>query len=107
MYPENNPIYARTIGDTYARFRNFFNYRDELNLKINQNDILYDSEQIYYNPGKDDNLALFFFKDGLRELTFKNGLSEAEIEEFLKILSLDFDREFVDDGEHKESQESS
>lgn len=97
MYPENNPIYARTIGDTYTRFRSFFNYRDELNLKINQNDILYDSEQIYYNPGKDDNLALFFFKDGLRELTFTNGLSEAEIEEFLKILSLDFDREFVDD----------
>ncbi len=97
MYPENNPIYARTIGDTYTRFRSFFNYRDELNLKINQNDILYDSEQIYYNPGKDDNLAFFFFKDGLREITFKNGLSETEIEEFLKILSLDFDREFVDD----------
>ena len=39
----------------------------------------------------------FFFKDGLRELTFKKGLPRDELEEFLKIIALDFDREAVDD----------
>lgn len=97
MYPPNNPIYIKTIEDSYEKFRNFFNYKDELTLKVGQNSISYDSEQIYYNPEKEDNLALFFFKDGLRELTFKKGLLKEELEEFLKIIALDFDREIVDD----------
>jgi len=97
MYPENNPIYKKTIEDTFSRFADFLEYRDELDMKLKQNEIFLNGEQIYYNPDKDDNLALFFFKDGLRELTFKKGLSPSELEEFLKIIALDFDREVLDD----------
>ncbi len=97
MYPQNNPVYIKTLDDTYNRFKTFFTYKDSLSLKINQNSILYDSEQIYFNPEKEDNFALFFFKDGLRELTFKNGLLREELEEFLRIIALDFDREVIDD----------
>lgn len=97
MYPENNPIYKKTIDDTFARFADFFAYRDDLALQLKQNEIFFNAEQVYYNPEKDDNLALFFFKDGLRELTFKRGLPPSELEEFLKIIALDFDREAVDD----------
>jgi hypothetical protein len=97
MYPENNPVYMKTLEDTYARFKSFFDYRDSFTLKIKQNSIYYDSEQIYFNSEKEDNLALFFFKDGLRELTFNKGLLPPELEEFLKIIALDFDREMVDD----------
>jgi F0F1-type ATP synthase delta subunit len=64
---------------------------------MGQNSIAYDSEQIYYSSEKEDNLALFFFKDGLRELTFKKGLLKEELEEFLKIIAMDFDREVIDD----------
>ena len=97
MYPENNPMYIKTVEDSYARLKSFFDYKDIFTLKIKQNSILYDSEQIYYNPEKEDNLALFFFKDGLRELTFHKGLVPEELEEFLKIIAQDFDREVVDD----------
>jgi len=97
MYPQNNPIYIKTLEDNYSRFRDFFMYNDKLVLKIRQNEIYYDSEQVYNNPEKEDNLALFFFKDGLREITFKKGLMQDEMEDFLGIISLDFDREGVDD----------
>jgi hypothetical protein len=97
MYPENNPVYVKTLEDTYARFKSFFDYKDTFSLKIKQNSIYYDSEQIYFNSEKEDNLALFFFKDGLRELTFNKGLPPQELEEFLKIIALDFDREMFDD----------
>lgn len=97
MYPENNPIYIKTLDDTFSKFDDFFDLRDEFSLKIRQYEILFDSEQIYHNPEKEDNLALFFFKDGLRELKFKKGLTKEELEEFLKIMVVDFDREFVDD----------
>ena len=97
MYLQNNPIYMKTLEESYAKFRNFFDYKDSLSLKIKQNGISYDSEQIYSNQEKEDNLALFFFKDGLRELTFKKGMLLEELEEFLKITAMDFDRDAVDD----------
>ncbi len=97
MYPQNNPIYIKILEESYERFKSFFDYHDSITLSIKQNSIYYDSEQIYDNPEKEDNLALFFFKDGLREITFKNGLQQEELEEFLKIIALDFDREVIDD----------
>lgn len=97
MYPRNNPVYLKTLDDAYAKFKDFLVYKDYLTFKFKQNSIFYDTEQIYYNPDKEDNIALFFFKDGLRELTFKNGLTQEELEEFLKIIALDFDREAIDD----------
>lgn len=97
MYPDNNPVYLKTIDEVRARFNEFFCYRDELTLKIKQNEIFFDAGQVYQNPEKNDNLALFFFKDGLREITFKKGLAAEEVEGFLKIISLDFDREALDD----------
>jgi hypothetical protein len=97
MYPPNNPIYIKTLEESYSKFNNFFSYKDNFTLHIKHNSISYNSEQIYFNAEKEDNLALFFFKDGLRELTFKRGLLQEELEEFLKIMALDFDREVTDD----------
>jgi hypothetical protein len=97
IYPQNNPIYVKRLEESYAKFKNYFNYKDNFILHIKHNSISYDSEQIYYSDEKEDNLALFFFKDGLREVTFKKGLHQEELEEFLKIIAQDFDREVVDD----------
>jgi len=97
MYPQNNPVYVKTLEDLYARFGDFFHFKGDLTFKINQHSIFHDSEEIYQNPEKDDNIALFFFKDGLRELTFRQGLLLEELESFMKIIAMDFDREAVDD----------
>jgi hypothetical protein len=97
MYPSNNPIYINIIDDDFKKFKEFFYYKDELSLRIKQNEINYDSDQLYSSSEKEDNLALFFFKDGLREITFKKGLTPEEMEDFLKIISLDFNRDALDD----------
>lgn len=97
MYPQNNPVYQKNLEEAYEKFRGFLDYKDDLVLRISQNTIYYETEQVYHNTEKEDNLALFFFKDGLRQLTFKKGLDVRELEEFLKIIALDFEREAVDD----------
>ena len=84
MYPPNNPIYINTLEDDFTKFKEFFYYKDGLDLKIRQNEIYYDSDQVYFSGEKEDNLALFFFKDGLREISFKKGLTFDELEDFLK-----------------------
>jgi HEAT repeat protein len=97
MYPSNNPIYIKTLEDANSKFREFFYYNDELQLKIKQNEIYCGSEQVYSSSEKEDNLSLFFFKDGLRELTFRKGLTNDELESFLTVITLDFDTEVIDD----------
>jgi tetratricopeptide (TPR) repeat protein len=97
MYPPNNPIYTKTVEDTYKKACDFLQYRNELCLKIKQNEMLMDGEPVYQGSGKDENLALFFFKDGLREIALKKGLEEEELLDFLKIMAYDFEREDIDE----------
>ncbi|NWF52277.1 MAG: HEAT repeat domain-containing protein [Nitrospirae bacterium] len=97
MYPPNNPMYIKTLEETYNKFKEFFEYKEDLSFRIGQDSIYFDSEEIYHKAEKEDNLALFFFKDGLRELTFKKGLSQEELEGFLKIITMDFEKEAEDE----------
>ncbi len=97
MYPFNNPLCINIMDTCFAKFTEFFSINEKLSLKIGQNNILYDSEAVYSSTGKEDNLALFFFKDGLREITFKRGLSREDLYDFLKIISFDFSSDSVDD----------
>jgi HEAT repeat protein len=97
MYPQGNPMYVRTLDDLYAKICGFFEYRDELTLKIGQNSIFLDSEQVYHNTEKEDNLAIFLFKDGIRELSFSKDLLRGELEEFMRIIMVDYDREIQED----------
>ncbi|UCG77792.1 MAG: HEAT repeat domain-containing protein [Nitrospirota bacterium] len=97
MYPENNPIYIKTIEAAHKTFEDLLDYTDDIVFKVKQLEILYDGEQVYYKPDKEDNLALFFFKDGIREITFKRGLDKVELEDFLKIIMQDLDSEEDDD----------
>jgi len=97
MYPDTNPIYIKNLKDIADKFSNYFSCSDNLVLRFARNDIYVDSESVYSNSQKQDNLALLFFKDGIRELSFHKELTDEELEEFLKIISLEFDRGTIED----------
>ena len=92
IYPANNTVYRSAIDETYALVRKYLDSSGELILRITPNEILVGSEQVYQSTEKIDNLSLFFFKDGIKEIVFKGGLSSSELEEFLKLIGMDFDR---------------
>ncbi len=97
LYPSNNPIYRKAVQEILDKFGAFFETHEELPLKINQHDITFSNSRVYSNPQREDNLALFFFKDGIREVTFLKGLTSDELEEFMKILNTDFENVALDD----------
>lgn len=97
LYPSNNPMYTKTVDETYRKFEEYFEFEDEFPLRITRNEIILDGDPIYQGSGKDENLALFLFRDGLRELAFKKGMDEEELREFLEILAYDYEREDVED----------
>lgn len=86
MYPANNPILLKFREDLVRRFDGFFEENDRLTLIIRQYEIYYKGQQVYQNTEKEDNLALFFYKDGLRELTFTAGFGGDEITDFLDVI---------------------
>jgi len=86
MYPENNPILQKFRDDLVRRFGLFFEAEEYLTVLIRQHDIYYKGVSVYHNDEKEDNLALVFYKDGLREITFKSGIPEDEILDFVDII---------------------
>ncbi|MFC1769867.1 HEAT repeat domain-containing protein [Nitrospirota bacterium] len=97
LYPSNNPMYSRIVQESYHKTVGFFNYQDEMKLMLTRNEIYLGEEVIYSGEGKDENMALFFFRDGLRSLTFERGLESQELQDFLNILSVDFDSDEVEE----------
>lgn len=97
IYPPNNPIFSKTIEDAFRKMEEFLSMTDEFKLRIKQNELFFEKASIYQNASKEDNLALFFFKDGLREITFKRGLTIEEMHDFLDVISFDFEREDSED----------
>ncbi|MEJ2253063.1 MAG: HEAT repeat domain-containing protein [Nitrospirota bacterium] len=97
LYPVNNPMYTRTVEDTFKRVDDILAAEESLELLISRNDISVAGESVYRSEEKDENLALFFFRDGLRSLSFVRGLGKEEFQDFLSVLSYDFDREDVED----------
>ena len=93
IYPSNNVIYIAAIDEAYALAKEYLNLNGELTLRIKPAEILVDTEQAYQSPGKADNFALFFFKEGIREVIFKESLSNSELEDFLKLTGTDFDKD--------------
>ncbi len=93
IYPANNILYRNAIEDTFSIVQKYLLSYGDLVIRITPSEMLVDSEQVYQSSGKMDNFALFFFKEGIRDLTFKEGLPRNELEEFLKLTGMDFDRD--------------
>jgi HEAT repeat protein len=97
LYPSNNPVYIKTVKEAYGKLEEFFDHEGSLRLRITRNEIFIGLDPVYQSSGKEDNLALFFFRDGLREISFDKGVDEREFQEFMEIISVDFDQEDVED----------
>jgi len=95
IYPSNNPIYAKTVEMTYQRLASMLEYHDEVPLRFTRNEIFYGGESVFKGTSKDDNLALFFSRDGIKDLSFKGGIAMEEFQDFLEITAYDLDKEDV------------
>lgn len=93
IYPSNNVIYLAAINETYVAAKEYLDQHGDLTLQIKPTAILLGSEQVYENRERVDNFALFFFKEGVREVIFKDSLSRSELEDFLRLTGTDFDKD--------------
>ncbi|MBI5043688.1 MAG: HEAT repeat domain-containing protein, partial [Nitrospirae bacterium] len=97
LYPESNPIYQKFIEELKDKFNSYIEEYGDLKLRLTQFKLLYKGIEIYDNPDKLENIALKLFTDGVREITFHEGLDDLEILNFLDVLNTNLDPEKTDD----------
>lgn len=84
MYQPNNPVYQRFMEGLRAAFARCWEQASSLRFTVGEATFHYGDASFAIGEGR-DSLAFFFYKDGIRHLTFHPGF-EDEIVEFLDIV---------------------
>src|SRR5258705_10781300 len=55
-------------------------------LNVQQFDLLFEDYSVYHNAAREESLAYRFFTDGVRQITFREGLEPQELRGVLEVL---------------------
>jgi len=86
LYLPNNPVYQRAVENIRTAFRQIWQATDDLIFDIGETEIRWEDNAIYSQDQRNESIAWTLFKDGVRSLTFKPGVEDAEIVRFLAVL---------------------
>src|SRR5262249_28583843 len=75
----DNPTVAKFLEDLTASARQFTADHGALALRFSADDVVYDGVSLYFARSRDDNLALPFYRDGVRGLTINDDVTRGEI----------------------------
>ncbi len=88
IYPKDNPVPSEFKKSLYKKFKDFFEKYGGFAIQIDSNSLLFDDEVVYQDQSKDESIAFLMHRDGIREIEFKQGLPEEELNDFLEIFKL-------------------
>ena len=86
LYMPNNPVYQRAVDNIRSAFRQVWQATDELIFDIGETDLRWEDHAVYSQEQRNESIAWTLYKDGVRSLTFKHGVEDAEIVRFLSVL---------------------
>lgn len=97
IYLPNNPIYQKFLEELQSRFDVHLQEYETLQLKIRQYALYYKGQVVYENTSRLESLAFKLYVDGIRELTFCEGIDRDEITSLLEIIGSEYDPSNPDD----------
>ena len=83
MYPLDNPICRKFAGELGVSFGDAFELLEEIRLGVGKTKFYFRGEEVLHQPGREESVPGRFFWDGVREVTFRRGLNERELTDFL------------------------
>lgn len=87
MYLPNNPIYQRAVDATRGAFKPMWEEIDLIEMTVQETDLVWMGVPVYHNTNKSESLAWLLFKDGIRSLTLRPGVEDAELVPFLEVIN--------------------
>jgi HEAT repeat protein len=97
IYLHNNPIHQKFLKELKTKFDQHFMDYGHLQVFIQQHELLWDKEVLYQNTNRMESLAFRLYIDGIREITFHEGLEEGELVNFLEAVGRDSNQSRQDD----------
>ncbi|KPL02404.1 MAG: hypothetical protein AMJ90_05885 [candidate division Zixibacteria bacterium SM23_73_2] len=97
IYPQDNPVPLEFKKNLFTKFNDFLDKYGEFKIQVDSNDLLYENEVIHRDQSKDESIAFFMHRDGIREIRFTKGLPQEELNLFLEILKTGTKRLATDD----------
>lgn len=97
IYLPNNPIYQKFLQELQSRFDSHLQEYEDLRLTVKQYALCYKGQVVYENTNRLENFAFKLFVDGIRELTFQEGIDKDEITSLLEIIGREYDPSNPDD----------
>ena len=87
LYLPNNPMYARALELVQTGFAGIWEKTDELRLLVSETELKWFGATVLEEAQRSaDSLPWLFFKDGVRELAFRPGFEQQELQGFFEIL---------------------
>jgi len=86
LYLPNNPVYQRAVENIRASFRHIWQATDDLHLDVGETDFKWEDTVVYSQDQRNESIAWTLYKDGVRSVTLRPGVEDAEIVRFLAVL---------------------
>uniref|UniRef100_A0A832MLA4 HEAT repeat domain-containing protein n=1 Tax=Eiseniibacteriota bacterium TaxID=2212470 RepID=A0A832MLA4_UNCEI len=83
LYDAANPTVLKFRAELAATLQRVLSQHGTLRYRFTSDDVLCEDESLYPARSRDDNLALVFFRDGVRALTFTPGVEARELDVLL------------------------
>lgn len=83
LYDASNPAVIRFRAQLHEALRDVLGEHGEVTLRFTSDDVLYEGVSLHPARSREDNLALAFFRDGVRAITFKPGIEPQELDQVL------------------------
>ena len=87
IYPPDNPIPKEFRHNLFRKLTEFLEENEELKLGIDQSRLLFKDSVILKEEKKDEGVAFALYRDGIRELSFHQGLEQEELFSFLEVIT--------------------
>jgi hypothetical protein len=82
-YQPNSPVLRKSLDILETELTSFLRANESLILLVRETSLVYGRTTIYSASDKMDNLAFLLYRDGIRLITFRDGISPEELYEFL------------------------
>lgn len=86
IYLHNNPIHQKFLKELKVKFDQHLMTYGPLKILVQQHEFLWNKEILYENANRMESITFRLYIDGIREMTFHEGLEEAEIVDFLEAI---------------------
>ena len=86
LYLPNNPVYQRAVENIRASFRQIWQATDDLHFDVEETAFKWENAVVYNQEQRGESIAWTLYKDGVRSVTMRPGVEDAEIVRFLAVL---------------------